>query len=99
MEQPKYIQPQVNQENPHTTRENTPSIYNKSVEIPPEEEPTHTERIKKKYEHLERTIKWVLTQIFLLSNIWEENNICRWLSFTSKFKIRELEANENPKFN
>ena len=99
MEQPKYIQTQVNQENPHTTRENTPSIYNKSVEIPPEEEPTHTERIKKKYEHLERTIKWVLTQIFLLSNIWEENNICRWLSFTSKFKIRELEANENPKFN
>jgi len=58
----------------------------------------HTQEIKKKYSWVERDIKRCLTELLLLSDIWHKDNICRWLSITKDFKIRELSAEENSKY-
>lgn len=58
----------------------------------------HTEEIKKKYSTVEREIKRQLTELILLNNIATSRDVCRWLSITKNFKIRELTPQENSKF-
>jgi len=58
----------------------------------------HTQEIEKKYSKVEMEIKRYLTELLLLTNIWHSNNVCRWLSITKHFKIRELSVQENSKY-
>lgn len=58
----------------------------------------HTQEIKKKYSKVEMEIKRRLTEFLLLNNIWNGDNVCRWLSITKNFKIRELSEQENSKY-
>ncbi len=58
----------------------------------------HTEEVKKRYSNVEREIKRQLTELLLLNNISAPKYICRWLSITKNFKIRELTPAENSKF-
>lgn len=57
----------------------------------------HSEVIKKKYTKLERDIKRKLTECLLWDHFWDADFVCRGLSFTKDFEIRELWKEENNK--
>lgn len=57
----------------------------------------HTEEIKHKYSKLEREIKRKLTEVLLWDHFWNSDFVCRGLSFTKDFEIRELGESENNK--